>query len=207
MHLGRERPPKTWRGTVIGGWQRGSLTPQMPPPLLSTSAPTARRAAQSAARLTVVKSVIAKNIATLPTTQSRSARGSLIREPRTSKGGPLIPSLCSPRLFFAFVDAGGVQGPEKSGREAHPRRSSSDSNRSDQGQAPITVPRPIFGGRSRPRRMSRSSGGTAPGPGTRRVRRMIRPRARRRSLAPSPRLTGFARNSRSYRWARTRSEF
>jgi hypothetical protein len=24
---GRERPPKTGRGTVIGGWQRGSLTP------------------------------------------------------------------------------------------------------------------------------------------------------------------------------------
>ena len=31
MHLGRERPPKTGPGTVIGGWQRGSLTPQMPP--------------------------------------------------------------------------------------------------------------------------------------------------------------------------------
>lgn len=27
---GRERPPKTGRGTVIGGRQRGSLTPQMP---------------------------------------------------------------------------------------------------------------------------------------------------------------------------------
>jgi hypothetical protein len=29
IHLGRERPPKTSPGTVIGGWQRGSLTPQM----------------------------------------------------------------------------------------------------------------------------------------------------------------------------------
>ena len=29
MRLGRERPPKIGRGTVIGGWQRGSLTPQM----------------------------------------------------------------------------------------------------------------------------------------------------------------------------------
>ena len=28
MHLGRERPPKTRPGTVFGGWQRGSLTPQ-----------------------------------------------------------------------------------------------------------------------------------------------------------------------------------
>ena len=37
MHLGRERPPKTRPGTVIGGWQRGSLTPQMPPSLLPDS--------------------------------------------------------------------------------------------------------------------------------------------------------------------------
>jgi hypothetical protein len=29
VNLGRERPPETGRGTVIGGWQRGSLTPQM----------------------------------------------------------------------------------------------------------------------------------------------------------------------------------
>ena len=66
MHLGRERPPKTRPGTVIGGWQRGSLTPQMPPSLLLTAAPTATRAAKSAARSTVVKSLIANNIATSP---------------------------------------------------------------------------------------------------------------------------------------------
>ena len=66
MHLGRERPPKTRPGTVIGGWQRGSLTPQMPPSLLLTAAPTATRAAKSAARLTAVKLLIAKNIATSP---------------------------------------------------------------------------------------------------------------------------------------------
>jgi hypothetical protein len=51
-------------GAMIGGWQRGSLTPQMPPSLLLTAAPTATRAAKSAARLTVVKLLIAKNIAT-----------------------------------------------------------------------------------------------------------------------------------------------
>jgi hypothetical protein len=102
MHLGRERPPKTRPGTVIGGWQRGSLTPRMPPSLLPTTAPTATRAANSAARLTVVKLLIAKNIAVHRLTQSRSSRGSLISEPRTSKGGPLLPSLCSPLLFFAF---------------------------------------------------------------------------------------------------------
>jgi len=50
MHLGRERPPKTGRGTAIGGWQRGSLTPRMTPSLLLTAAPTVTRAAQSAAR-------------------------------------------------------------------------------------------------------------------------------------------------------------
>jgi hypothetical protein len=75
MHLGRERPPKTARGTVIGGWQRGSLTPQMPPSLVLTDAPTATRAAKSAARLTVVKLLIAKNIDTHPPTQSRSSCG------------------------------------------------------------------------------------------------------------------------------------
>jgi hypothetical protein len=66
MLLLRERPPKTGRGTVIGGWQRGSLTPQMPPSLLLTAEPTATRAANSAARLRVVKLLIAKNIATSP---------------------------------------------------------------------------------------------------------------------------------------------
>jgi hypothetical protein len=56
-------PLRIRRGTAIGGWQRGSLTPQMPPPLLLTTALTARRAAQSAARCTGTKSHTAKNIA------------------------------------------------------------------------------------------------------------------------------------------------
>jgi hypothetical protein len=50
MHLGRERPPFPRRRTSTGGWQRGSLTPQMSPALLPTAAPTVTRAAQSAAR-------------------------------------------------------------------------------------------------------------------------------------------------------------
>lgn len=66
MHLGTERPPKTGRGTVIGGWQRGSLTPQMLHRYSRQSAPTATRAANSAARLSVVKLLIANNIATSP---------------------------------------------------------------------------------------------------------------------------------------------
>jgi hypothetical protein len=45
MHLRRERPPKIGRGTMIGRWQRGWLTPQMPPSLLLTAARTATRTA------------------------------------------------------------------------------------------------------------------------------------------------------------------
>ena len=109
MHLGRERPPKTRPGTVIGGWQRGSLTPRMPPSLLMTAAPTATRAAQSAARLTAVKLLIAKNIATLPIDAITFL--SRLVDPQTAheQGGPLLPSLCSPLLFFAFADSDGIQ--------------------------------------------------------------------------------------------------
>jgi hypothetical protein len=81
----------------------GSLTPQMPTSLLLPAAPTAARAAASAARLTVLKSLIAKNIATSPGDATTLPRGELITEPRTSEGGPLLPSLWSPRPFFAFV--------------------------------------------------------------------------------------------------------
>jgi hypothetical protein len=66
MRLGGERPPKIGRGTVIGGWQRGSLTPQMPRSLLPTAARTVTRAANNAARLRAVKLLLAKNIATSP---------------------------------------------------------------------------------------------------------------------------------------------
>ena len=59
-------PYQLKHGAVIGGWQRASLTPQMPPSLLTTAAPTAPRAAKSAARSTEVKSLIANNIATSP---------------------------------------------------------------------------------------------------------------------------------------------
>jgi hypothetical protein len=37
IHLGRERPPKTGCGTVMGGWLRGSLTPQTLPSLFRDS--------------------------------------------------------------------------------------------------------------------------------------------------------------------------
>ncbi len=56
-------PHESRRGTRIGGWQRGSLTPQMSPPLLCTAALTATRAAQSAARRSAAKSHTSKNIA------------------------------------------------------------------------------------------------------------------------------------------------
>jgi hypothetical protein len=62
MHLGRERPPLFKRRTSTGGWQRGSLTPQMSRSLLQTAALTATRAAQSAARCTAAKSFTHKDI-------------------------------------------------------------------------------------------------------------------------------------------------
>ena len=55
-------PHKLKRGTATRGWQRGSLTPQMPPSLLPTAAPPATRAAQSAARCTAAKSLTRKDI-------------------------------------------------------------------------------------------------------------------------------------------------
>ena len=39
MHQGCERPLFFKCGTSTGGWQRGSLTPQMSPALLPTAAP------------------------------------------------------------------------------------------------------------------------------------------------------------------------
>ncbi len=118
---GRERPPKTRLGTVIGGWQRGSLTPQMPPSPLLTAAPTATRAAKSAARLTVVKLLITRDIATSPpdaiTFLSRLVDQRTARE----HGGPLLPSLCSPLLFFAFVNSTSIRRRESSRRETRPR--------------------------------------------------------------------------------------
>ena len=113
MHLGRERPPKTGRGTVIGGWQRGSLTPQMPPSLVPTTAPTATRAANSAARLTVVKLLIAMNIATSPIDAITFLSRLVDQRTAHEQGGPLLPSLCSPLLFFAFVNLEGVQEEER----------------------------------------------------------------------------------------------
>jgi hypothetical protein len=63
MRLGRERPPKIRPRTVIGGWQRGSLTPRMPPSLMLTAAPAATRAAKGAAVSTRAKLLIVTDIA------------------------------------------------------------------------------------------------------------------------------------------------
>jgi hypothetical protein len=56
-------PYQLKHGAVIGGWQRGSFTPQMPPSLLLTAAPTATRAAKSAALPTRAKLLIVRDIA------------------------------------------------------------------------------------------------------------------------------------------------
>jgi len=107
-------PPKTRLGTVIGGWQRGSLTPRMAPSLLLTAARTVTGAANSAARLRVVKLLIAKNIATSPTDAITFLSRLVDQRTAHEQGGPLLPSLCSPLLFFAFADSAGVQRSENS---------------------------------------------------------------------------------------------
>ena len=109
MHLGRERPPKTRPGTVIGGWQRGSLTPQMPPSLLPTTAPTATRAAKSAARLTVVKLLIAKNIATSPTDAITFLSRLVDQRTAHEQGGTTAPESVFPPPFLRFRDSDGIQ--------------------------------------------------------------------------------------------------
>jgi hypothetical protein len=55
-------PYQLKHGAVIGGWQRGSLTPQVLSELSVTAALTATRAAQSAARCAVAKSLDSKDI-------------------------------------------------------------------------------------------------------------------------------------------------
>src|SRR6266850_6760134 len=55
-------PLGNWRGTVIGGKRRGSLTPHLPPSLLPRAALTATRAAQSAAGFSAAKSLTTKDI-------------------------------------------------------------------------------------------------------------------------------------------------
>ena len=89
-------PRKTRSGTVIGGWQRGSLTPQMPPSQLPTLALVATRAAQRAARCTGAKSLSAKGIAE-STCLNATLTPAAVRSEATSRGGgTLLPRLCSP---------------------------------------------------------------------------------------------------------------
>ncbi len=102
MHLGRERPLPTGPGTGSGGWQRGSLTPEMPPSLLLTAAPTAMRAANSAARCTAVKLLIAKNIVTSPAAALHVLLAPRLNtQPRTSRG-TTAPESVFPPPFLRF---------------------------------------------------------------------------------------------------------
>ena len=64
MPLGRERPPENPPRDRDRGVAEGVAHAQMTPSPLLTAAPAATRAAKSAARLTAVKLLIAKNIAT-----------------------------------------------------------------------------------------------------------------------------------------------
>ena len=106
MHLGRERPQKTRLGTVFGGWQRGSLTPQMPPSPLPTAAQTATRAAKSAALSTRAKLLIVRNIAEVRyANRSRGPRVGQAKCPRDA-GGTTPPASVVPPFFLRFPTFG-----------------------------------------------------------------------------------------------------
>jgi hypothetical protein len=94
--LGVSDPHGSRPGTGFGGWQRGSLTPQMPPPLLLTAAHTSTRAAQSAARYSAAKSHTAKNIAESTRLALTLTRPRAWKRTGRQGGGTLLPSLCSP---------------------------------------------------------------------------------------------------------------
>jgi hypothetical protein len=96
----------TGPGTGSGGWQRGSLTPQMPAPLLPTAAPTVTRAANSAAQLTVVKLLIAKNITTSPADEITFLPRPVDQRTATSKEGTTPPESVVPPFFLRFRDSG-----------------------------------------------------------------------------------------------------
>jgi hypothetical protein len=87
-----------------------------PSPLL-TAAPTATQAAKSAARLTVVKLLIAKNIATSPTDAITFFSQLVDQQTAHQQGGTTAPGSVFPLLFFAFVCSGSLQGRKISRRE------------------------------------------------------------------------------------------
>jgi hypothetical protein len=102
---------------MIGGWQRGSLTPQGVTFTAAASAPTATRAAQTAARCTAAKSLNRKDIDQSIGSHAVPRRRAFAGEPRAQKGGPQVPSLWSPSLLAAQVGSsatrGGREGPAK----------------------------------------------------------------------------------------------
>ena len=74
----------------------------MPPSPLLTAAPTATRAAKSAARLTAVKLLIAKNIATSPTDAITFLSRLVDQRTAHEQGGTTAPESVSPPPFLRF---------------------------------------------------------------------------------------------------------
>jgi hypothetical protein len=110
-------PLPTGPGTGSGGWQRGSLTPQMPPSLLPTAALTSTRAAKSAARLTAVKSNNGQDIAEVTALVLTLYRHRLLATEQRATKGTTAPASVVPLLFFAFVNSTSAQRRENSRRK------------------------------------------------------------------------------------------
>jgi hypothetical protein len=90
----------------------------MPPSSPLTAALKATWAAENAARRTAVKSQTAKNIAASPADAITFCLRLVDQRTTHEQGGPLLRSLCSPRLFFAFVNSSSIQRREVSLQES-----------------------------------------------------------------------------------------
>ena len=106
-HPGRERPPRIEARDRVRGWQRGSLTPQMPPSLLLTAA------LDCDAGGTERRPLHRSEVATSQRTSPNSTRLATTLTPprawqRTARqgGGTLLPRLCSPSPFLLSFKVG-----------------------------------------------------------------------------------------------------
>ena len=109
MHLGRERPPFSRRPTSTGGWQRGSLTPQMSRSVLQTAAhsDTVGTNRRPLHRGEVVHS---QRHRPMDLKSARSCRRAFRRLRHAPRRGTQLPSLCSPLFSSIEVQRSATRG-------------------------------------------------------------------------------------------------
>ena len=83
-------------GTSTGGWQRGSLTPQMSPALLPTAAPDCDTGGTKRRPMHRGEVVHSQRHRPIDLKSPRSCRRAFRRRAARPEGGTQLPSLCSP---------------------------------------------------------------------------------------------------------------